>query len=99
MSEAKKSRLFLYGTLEPKDHDLDEVRKRESSCGCSLIGIALMHTRTLATYNQCSYRRDTHMLTKRLEKCYGDLSGVTSRLRENELFNHLNDKVRVGNVP
>ena len=25
MSEGKKSRLFLYGTLEPKDHDLDEV--------------------------------------------------------------------------
>ena len=25
MSEGRKSRLFLYGTLEPKDHDLDEV--------------------------------------------------------------------------
>ena len=25
MSEAKKIRLFMYGTLEPKDHDLDEV--------------------------------------------------------------------------
>ena len=25
MSEGRKHRLFLYGTLEPKDHDLDEV--------------------------------------------------------------------------
>ena len=25
MSEGKKSRLFIYGILEPKDHDLDEV--------------------------------------------------------------------------
>ena len=27
MSEGRKSRLFLYATLEPKDHDLDEVSR------------------------------------------------------------------------
>ena len=37
----------------------------------------------------------TVAMVQRLEKCYGDLSGIMSRLRENELFNHLNDKVRI----
>lgn len=33
------------------------------------------------------------MLLKRLEKCHSELSSLTSHLQENEVYNHLNDKV------
>ena len=87
MSEGKKSRLFIYGTLEPKDHDLDEVSFFPASG--LLLGEKMSLPLLAHTYYTCA---------QRLEKCYSDLSGVMGRLRENELFNHLNDKVRVNLV-
>ena len=49
MTEGKRSRLFVYGTLEPKDHDLDEV----SWSGTSRVGI----------YWNNKTCKHTHMLT------------------------------------
>ena len=56
------------------------------------LSIIHMHTHTHTHTHTLSH---TVAMVQRLEKCYGDLSGIMSRLRENELFNHLNDKVRI----
>ena len=47
------------------------------------------------TNRQCTVHVNVYAcsFSQRLEKCYGELSGVMTRLGENDLFNHLNGKV------
>lgn len=92
-------RLFSSGFLEPRD----ETEEVELTCGGLYLECNRLHVANNITLPNCMQNNAclyiSHMALhspymQRLEKCHRELGSLTTHLRENEVYNHLSEKVR-----